>query len=115
MLKTDINAQTDLLIFDEIQACPNALTSLKYFCEDLPKLALCSAGSLLGLQLNDGSYPVGKVDLMHLHPMTFYEFLAGINDHLATDFIDQYQIGQPISAVVHKHLWGALKTLFCDR
>ncbi len=66
-----------LLIFDEIQACPKALTSLKYFSEDLPELALASAGSLLGVQLSGESFPVGKVQFKDLFPRSFEEFLIG--------------------------------------
>lgn len=75
-----IDISRDLLIFDEIQACPLALTSLKYFQEDMPTLALCAAGSILGLHLTPVSFPVGKVDMLTLHPMSFEEFLMGIDD-----------------------------------
>ena len=81
-LATSIQPSSDLLIFDEIQDCPRALTSLKYFQEDLPGLAVCSAGSLLGLQLNESSFPVGKVDFLFLQPLCFEEFLPK-NDHRA--------------------------------
>ncbi|MBO5067071.1 MAG: AAA family ATPase, partial [Clostridia bacterium] len=63
-----------LIIFDEIQACPNALNTLKYFCEDAPEYYIASAGSLLGLSLAQG-FPVGKVDFLDMGPMTFKEFL----------------------------------------
>ena len=56
-----------LLIFDEIQECPRALTSLKYFNEEMPELALCCAGSLLGVKLSSESFPVGKLNLLHLY------------------------------------------------
>ncbi len=111
-LKTHINIREDLLIFDEIQACPHALTSLKYFCEDLPELALCSAGSLLGLHLNETSYPVGKVDMLHLYPMTFTEFLAGVGDNYAADFISAYDNIEIISALKHQRLWERLQHYF---
>lgn len=65
-----------LLIFDEVQEVPRALTSLKYFCEDAPEYAVISAGSLLGVALHQGtSFPVGKVDFLDLYPMGFTEFL----------------------------------------
>jgi uncharacterized protein len=111
-LQTDINIYEDLLIFDEIQACPNAITSLKYFCEDLPELALCSAGSLLGLHLNHNAFPVGKVDMLYLYPMSFTEFLQGIANHQALDFINNYQTGDSISDIKHAHLWEQLKYYF---
>ena len=76
-----------LLILDEIQECPSALTSLKFFHEDMPELAIMAAGSLLGLSYgshsanansivtNRDSFPVGKVDRLNLYPMSFAEFL----------------------------------------
>lgn len=111
-LGKSIEIETDLVIFDEIQACPAALTSLKYFCEDLPELALCSAGSLLGLHLNESSYPVGKVDMLRLPPMTFTEFLGGIGDHQAAEFVLNYELGSEISEIKHQHLWERLKQYF---
>jgi predicted AAA+ superfamily ATPase len=71
-----IDVNSDLVVLDEIQAIPNALTSLKYFAEDLPQLAICSAGSLLGIQLNEQSFPVGKTDRLWLGPLKFKEFLT---------------------------------------
>lgn len=72
-----------LIIFDEIQACEEALNSLKYFREDAPEYYVASAGSLLGLQLT-GGFPVGQVDFLEMGPMTFTEFLlADHSDNLA--------------------------------
>lgn len=67
-----------LLIFDEIQACPRAISSLKYFCENMKELHLIAAGSLLGVALkSEGiSFPVGKVDRLEMYPMTFSEFVT---------------------------------------
>lgn len=67
-----------LVIFDEIQACPNAVTSLKYFCENMKEVPIVCAGSLLGVSVKrDGiSFPVGKVDRLQMYPMTFAEFLC---------------------------------------
>ena len=65
------------LILDEIQACPRAVTSLKYFCEDMPELHVLCAGSLLGVELKrqNVSFPVGKVSRLQMYPMSFEEFL----------------------------------------
>lgn len=112
ILKTDINIPEDLVIFDEIQACPKALTSLKYFCEDMPELALSCAGSLLGLHLNESSHPVGKVDMLHLYSMTFFEFLEGIDDHYAVEFLSDLNINTTISEAIHRQLWERLKQYF---
>ena len=65
-----------LLIFDEVQEVPRALSSLKYFYEDAPQYHIVCAGSLLGIALHGGtSFPVGKVDFLHLYPLSFKEFL----------------------------------------
>jgi predicted AAA+ superfamily ATPase len=72
----DIQPEHTLIIFDEIQACPDAITSLKYFQEDNPRYAIFAAGSLLGVAIHQGvSFPVGKVDFLALHPLNFSEFL----------------------------------------
>lgn len=108
-----INKNTDLLIFDEIQHAPKALTSLKYFAEEMPELALCAAGSLLGLQLNAGSFPVGKVEIVHLYPLTFEEFLMALGE---TDLLQA--IAQAITtpnvlpSTAHERLWQHLKYYF---
>ena len=71
----DIDENT-LLIFDEIQAAPRGVTSLKYFCEKAPEYHVITAGSLLGISLHANvSYPVGKVDEINIYPMSFEEFL----------------------------------------
>ena len=74
-----IEPEKTLIIFDEIQELPRALTSLKYFAEETPEYAICCAGSLLGVFLHDQvSFPVGKVDFLELQPLDFEEFLWGI-------------------------------------
>lgn len=71
-----ITANDTLLIFDEIQEEPNALKSLKYFYENAPEYNIMAAGSLLGIALHKGtSFPVGKVDILKLYPLSFSEFL----------------------------------------
>ena len=72
----DITANDTLVILDEIQDCPEALERLKTFAEDAQDYHVAACGSLLGIALHEGiSYPVGKVDELYLHPMTFGEFL----------------------------------------
>lgn len=106
-----INIEEDLVIFDEIQECPRALTSLKYFKEDCPKLHLCAAGSLLGLHLNSGSFPVGKVTFETLRPMTFEEFLIAIDDK-SLPFFEKLTSKATLPEAVHLHLWEQLKLYF---
>jgi len=68
-----------LIIFDEIQECPRAVTSLKYFNENAPEYQIIAAGSLLGVKTLEGTgFPVGKVDMMTMYPMSFFEFLEAI-------------------------------------
>ena len=111
-LDTQIDIDHDLLIFDEVQASPIALTSLKYFCEQLPSLALCAAGSLLGLELSNHSFPVGKVEFLPVYPLSFNEFLEALNDQKSLDFIQQASATTHIPDIVHQHLWRRLLCYF---
>ena len=75
----DIQAHNTLIIFDEVQEVPQALSSLKYFYENAPEFYIISAGSLLGESLHhQASFPVGKVDFLPLYPMDFHEFLLAV-------------------------------------
>lgn len=106
--QTPINVQRDLVFFDEIQECPKALTSLKYFCEDMPSLALVSAGSLLGITLSEESFPVGKVDFLHLYPMSFREFLVAGGKTMLSDAYDAASADNPGAEMAHQQLWREL-------
>lgn len=76
-----INSHTTLIVLDEVQAVPRALTALKYFCEEAPEYAIAVAGSLLGVALNAGiSFPVGKVTFFDLYPLNFREFLLAMGE-----------------------------------
>lgn len=78
-----------LLFFDEIQSCPKALTSLKYFCEEAPGYHVIAAGSLLGVSINrdNSSYPVGKVDTIKMYPLDFEEYLWAVRGREAAELI----------------------------
>lgn len=108
-LDTNINIQTDLVIFDEIQDCPRALTSVKYFCEKMPELALCCAGSLLGVTHTESSFPVGKVTFLHLYPLSFTEFLQALNEGRSLKFINDINQQSQISELIHERLLDLLK------
>jgi len=110
-LNRSIEIGKDLVIFDEIQELPQALTSLKYFQEDCPELHLCGAGSLLGLHLNPSSFPVGKVTFEQLKPMSFEEFLMATEDK-ALPLIQKINAMDTIPEIVHEHLWEQLKHYF---
>lgn len=97
-----------LLIFDEIQRCPRALNSLKYFCEEMPEIAIASAGSLLGLSLaSEEGFPVGKVDFLELTPCTFFEYLRTVNPKLG-EYVAQLPL-EPIPEAFTEKLGGHLR------
>ena len=96
-----------LIIFDEVQECSEALNSLKYFCEKANEYHIISAGSLLGTLLaKPKSYPVGKVNLLNISPMTFNEFLAASDEGLYT-YYTAIQKGQQIEEIFHHRLLDA--------
>lgn len=77
----NFSAEDTLLIFDEVQEVPEALTCLKYFCENAPEYHIVAAGSLLGIALHAGtSFPVGKIDILRLYPLSFREFLLAVGE-----------------------------------
>lgn len=108
--KVNIDEDT-LIIFDEIQSVPRGLTALKYFCEDAPQYHVVAAGSLLGMNLHSNvSFPVGKVNFIDLHPMTFDEFLLAIGEEaLHSSLVKQEwdTIG-----IFHNKLVNYLKTYY---
>jgi predicted AAA+ superfamily ATPase len=93
-----------LLIFDEIQASERALSSLKYFCEDAPEYHVAAAGSLLGVAVNreNYSFPVGKVNTLHMFPMDFEEYLLACGETLLADEIGVcYGTSAPLAEALH--------------
>ena len=89
-----IDPDNTLLIFDEVQEVPRALTSLKYFYEDAPQYHIICAGSLLGIALHEGtSFPVGKVDFLKLYPLSFKEFLIAIDKARFAELLDEQDFG----------------------
>lgn len=100
----DISKPGTLLIFDEIQTCPKALTSLKYFEEQRPDTHIISAGSLLGVSLNKKSpFPVGKVNFLTLHSLSFLEFLMAEGKDMLADYLENAS-GRTIAPVIHEQL-----------
>ncbi len=83
-----IDPQNTLIILDEIQECPKALTALKYFYENNPEYQIVAAGSLLGVAIHEQvSFPVGKVDFIDLYPLSFYEFLEANGEEKFVDLL----------------------------
>ena len=80
-----------LIVFDEVQECPDVINSMKYFCENAPQYHVACAGSLLGIALSKpASFPVGKVNFMQIDPMTFTEFLLANGDKNLAEYINQF-------------------------
>ena len=92
-LNMEIVPGKTLIVLDEIQACPKAITALKYFCENAPEYAIAAAGSLLGLSAHEGSgFPVGKVNMLDLYPLSFSEFLEATGNGRYADLIESGDI-----------------------
>ncbi len=82
-----IDTEHCLIFFDEIQECPKAIMALRYFYEELPGIHLIAAGSLLEFALKDISFPVGRLQILHMHPMTFEEFLLATEKNILAERI----------------------------
>lgn len=93
-----------LIVFDEVQLCERALTSLKYFCEDAPDYHIIVAGSLLGVAVNrkEFSFPVGKVDIKTLYPMDMEEFMLALGeDMLVAQIKEHFNENTPMPSALH--------------
>ena len=102
-----INPENTLIIFDEIQACPEALTSLKYFQENAPQFQIFAAGSLLGVAIHQGiNFPVGKIEFLTLYPLSFQEYLAaiGADGFLNAILNEQFDNLVPFHSTLIEHL-----------
>ena len=94
-----------LIVFDEVQLCERALTSLKYFCEDAPDYHIIVAGSLLGVAVNRArfSFPVGKVDMKTLYPMDIEEFMLAMGEETLVQQIRQcFDANTPLPSALHE-------------
>ena len=109
LLDCSINKAEDLVIFDEIQQCPRALTSLKYFSEEMPELAICGAGSLIGVNVAPDSFPVGKVTILNLYPLSFDEFLGGVKKTRLAELLENEELQEPLPRIAHDQLWKLWK------
>lgn len=109
-VEKSIHAEGTLIILDEIQECPNALNSLKYFQEETPEYHIAAAGSLLGVKLaHTKGFPVGKVDFLELYPLSFFEFLEATGHNKLLEFLmDLFEI-KLIPEPLHIELVSLLK------
>ncbi|HBQ63882.1 MAG TPA: ATPase [Clostridiales bacterium] len=108
-----INPGTTLVIFDEIQFCSRAITSLKYFNENANEYHIVCAGSLLGIALSKAfSFPVGKVDFLSLYPMSFYEFLSAADEEMLCEYLANLKPEEKIPDLIHEKLVINLKKYY---
>lgn len=107
-LNSRIHPESDLVFFDEIQECPRAVTSLKYFHEEMPQLSVCCAGSYIGLLGSTESFPVGKIQTLTLYPMSFSEFLHALQPSLFDYYTSFIKSPEPLPQYVHEQLWKTL-------
>jgi predicted AAA+ superfamily ATPase len=114
MFGKKIIPQKTLLFLDEIQTCPQAISTLRYFFEHIPGLHVVAAGSLLDHVLNELEIPVpvGRVEFMYMNPMNFREFLMAIGEDMIVDFLSTYQPDKEISLIIHQKILKLLRTYF---
>jgi len=112
--RMDRISNNTLLFLDEIQAVPEAIPALRYFYEERPELPLISAGSLLEFTLSDHhfSMPVGRVQYLHIGPMTFTEFLSALGEDKLHHIVTHYKLGHSISKIAHQRLLQILRTYY---
>lgn len=108
-----IEPENTLIIFDEVQDCPEVINSMKYFYENAPQYHVACAGSLLGITLaKPSSFPVGKVNFMQINPMNFTEFLLANGDENLVKFIEQIDRIAPIPDAFFNPLYEKLKMYY---
>ena len=108
----EIVPEKTLIVFDEIQECPNALNALKYFKEEANEYHIISAGSLLGIRLSHTSFPVGKVEFLNMYPMTFTEFLKADGQSNLVDYMNSIPNINNIPDIFFNKLEEKLKSYF---
>ncbi|WP_218943557.1 DUF4143 domain-containing protein [Exilibacterium tricleocarpae] len=106
--------EQSLLFFDEIQAVPEAIPALRYFYEDMRQLPVLAAGSLLEFALSGHQFsmPVGRVEYLHMGPMTFTEFLDALDETKLASIIQNFNIGDTVNPIFHTRLLELLRTYF---
>lgn len=107
-----IKPEKTLIIFDEIQECPDALNSLKYFQEEANEYHIICAGSLLGIKLSHTSFPVGKVEYLEMYPMTFTEFLLADGSENLVEYMESLDKIEKIPDIIFTKLNEKVKSYF---
>ncbi len=109
-----IIADKSLIFLDEIQTCPKAITTLRYFYENMPEIHIIAAGSLLDYELNEMKYsmPVGRVEFAYMYPMNFYEFLWALKEDSLFDYLKNYSPEKEIPSPIHQKLLRILRLYY---
>ncbi|MFA6409129.1 MAG: AAA family ATPase [Gammaproteobacteria bacterium] len=111
LFNKNILPKQSLLFLDEIQTAPELLAKLRWFAEEVPDLAVIATGSLLDfiLEEHEFSMPVGRIQYLHLEPMSFEEFLLALGEQKLCDFLNSYEIKNQIPEAIHDQLWKYLR------
>ncbi len=114
LLKQNIECGKTLLFLDEIQVCPRAIKSLRYFKEQLPELHVIAAGSLLDFTLHREkfSFPVGRVQFVYMRPLSFVEFLRARGEIQVSEMISMTTLDNKLTPPVHEHLLQLVREYF---
>jgi predicted AAA+ superfamily ATPase len=114
LFNQDVSFGDTLFFLDEIQTCPEAIRSLRYFKENTPELHVICAGSLLDHTLNEMKLPmpVGRVEFMYMYPMNFKEFLVAINQKRLANYIEEFDFTKQFSEVIHNQIAQHLRYYF---
>jgi len=110
--KTSVAPGKTLLFFDEVQHCPRALATLRYFFEDLPQLHVVAAGSMLEFQMGKISFPVGRVESTFMYPLTFEEFLLNTGNEKLNEYRPCLDAAEPVPEFAHHKLMEEMKRFF---
>ncbi|MDF1759503.1 MAG: DUF4143 domain-containing protein [Coxiellaceae bacterium] len=104
-----IDPTNTILIFDEVQASPEALNSLKYFYEQMPEQAIIAAGSLLGVRINNTGFPVGKVNFLSMYPLSFFEYLDAAGHSSWRQYLEKAKPTEQVPEAMHQELLRELR------
>ena len=101
----EIRRKTTLIFLDEVQEVPDVIASLKYFCEDASEIAIAVAGSLLGVVNMEGrSFPTGKVNILHMYPMTYPEFLEASGEEKLLELLEDKRNQSIVNSLISKYI-----------
>ncbi len=109
ILEKEIIPGKTLLFFDESQAAPRVIIALRYFYEEMPALHVIAAGSLLDFAIEKVGVPVGRVEFLHLYPMSFFEFLTAYGSDRIVEHILSHDINNPENEVIHEKILNLLR------